>query len=211
MDIGVLGSVRLGGRRQWLRRAIPEWKPTAVSPQMTGIALFVLLAAAGITILRIHRLLPAHFFIGLLLIPPVALKMTSTGYRFVRYYMGDPDYRRAGPPPPLLRLVAPVVVASTLVVFGTGLELWLFGLRFGSVWLTAHKVSFVIWFVATAFHVLGHLARAPRLALADLQSHGAFPGTITRSSLVGASLLLGIVLALSTLAWHRRSSNLPDN
>ena len=74
---------------------------------MTGIALLVLLAAEGITILRIHRLLPAHFFIGLLLIPPVVLKMTSTGYRFVRYYMGDPDYRRAGPPPPLLRLVAP--------------------------------------------------------------------------------------------------------
>jgi hypothetical protein len=178
---------------------------------MTGIALFVLLAAAGITILRIHRLLPAHFFIGLLLIPPVALKMTSTGYRFVRYYMGDPDYRRAGPPPALLRLVAPVVVASTLVVFATGLELWLFGLRFGSVWLTAHKVSFVIWFVATAVHVLGHLARAPRLALADLQSHGAIPGTITRSSLVGGSLLLGIVLALSTLAWQSPFVSLPDN
>jgi hypothetical protein len=40
---------------------------------MTGVALFVLLAAEGITIRRIHRLLPAHFLIGRLLIPPVAL------------------------------------------------------------------------------------------------------------------------------------------
>ena len=167
---------------------------------MTGLVLFVLLAAEGVTILRIHRLLPAHFFIGLLLIPPVVLKMASTGYRFARYYTRNPAYRRAGPPPLLLRLVAPVVVASTVVVFATGVELWLFGLQFGAIWLTAHKLSFVVWFGATAIHVLGHLEGARRLALAGA-TEGA-GGAITRRSLVGASLLLGVVLALSTLVWQ---------
>ena len=178
---------------------------------LTGIALLVLLAAEGITILRIQPLLPLHFFIGLLLIPPLALKMASTGYRFARYYLREPDYHRAGPPPPLLRMVAPVVVASTVVVFGTGVELWLLGLRFGSLWLSAHKLSFLIWLLATAIHVLGHLARAARLALADVQIHSAVPGTITRRSLVGASLLLGLVLALSTLVWQSPFVSLSNN
>jgi hypothetical protein len=178
---------------------------------MTGIVLFVLLAAEGVTILGLPRLLPQHFFVGLLLIPPVALKMASTGYRFVCYYTGDPAYRRAGPPPMLLRLVAPVVVASTVVVFVTGLELWLFGDRFGSDWLEAHKLSFLVWFAATAMHVLGYIERAPRLAVADFQEHGLFAGAITRRSLLAASLLLGIVLALSTLVWQSPFTSFPEN
>ena len=46
----------------------------------------------GITVISVKRLLPEHFFLGLLLIPPLALKTASTGYRFVRYYSGDPRY-----------------------------------------------------------------------------------------------------------------------
>lgn len=169
---------------------------------LAGAALFVLLAGEGVTILAIHRLLSPHVFIGLLLIPPLALKMASTGNRFLRYYAGDAAYRAAGPPPLLLRLIAPGLVASTVVVFGTGVELWLFGLRFGSLWLTAHKASFVIWFVFAAIHVLGHLERTPRLALLDLWSDRGARGALTRRSLLTAALVLGVVLALSTLAWQ---------
>jgi hypothetical protein len=166
---------------------------------ITGLALFVLLAAEGVTILDLGGLLPAHFFIGFLLIPPVLLKMASTGYRFARYYLGDPGYREAGPPQPWLRAVAPVVVASTIVVLASGVELWLFGMRFGPIWLTLHKLGFVVWFFATAVHVLGYLARAPRLVIADLGRDSEVPGALTRGSLLTASLLLGLVLALSTL------------
>jgi hypothetical protein len=170
---------------------------------LTGIALFVLLGAEGITIVAIHRLLPAHFFIGLLLVPAVVLKMASTGYRFVRYYTGDLAYRRAGPPSLPLRLLAPLVLVSTVAVLVTGVELWLFGQRFGLIWLTAHKLSFLVWFVATGAHVLGHFDRAPALALADVRADGyRVPGAMTRRSLVGASLLFGAVLALSTVVWQ---------
>lgn len=62
----------------------------------TGVLLVALLAALGITILRIRPLISEHLFIGLLLIPPIALKLASTGYRFVRYYTSDPAYRRRG-------------------------------------------------------------------------------------------------------------------
>ena len=54
---------------------------------LTGALLFVLLAAIGVTVLSVRRLLPEHFVIGFILIPPIALKMTTTGYRFVNYYL----------------------------------------------------------------------------------------------------------------------------
>jgi hypothetical protein len=80
---------------------------------LTGTVLLALLAAEGVTILSVGRLLTPHFFIGMLLIGPVALKAGSTVYRFVRYYTGSAPYRRKGPPAPLLRLLGPLLIAST--------------------------------------------------------------------------------------------------
>lgn len=168
---------------------------------LNGVLLFALLAMIGVTILSVRRLLPEHFLLGFLLIPPLLLKMASTGYRFVRYYTGDPAYRQAGPPQLFLRLIAPVVVTSTVLVFATGVELWLFGLRFGSIWIEAHKLSFVVWLPATAIHVLGHLSRTGESAVEEFlpnPAHGAF----TRRSLVVGSLLTGIVLAAATLLYR---------
>jgi hypothetical protein len=55
---------------------------------LTGGLLVLLLALMGITVLSVRRLLPEHFLLGFLLIPPLALKMASTGYRFWRYHTG---------------------------------------------------------------------------------------------------------------------------
>lgn len=165
----------------------------------TALVLVVLLAAEGVTILAIRQLLPAHFFLGFLLVPPVLLKLGSTGYRFVRYYARDHRYRSAGAPQIGLRLLAPVVVVSTVVVFASGIELWLFGDRFGGIWLTAHKLGFVIWFGTTAIHVVAYVAKAPRLVWADLREPLRGAGTLR--GLVVASLVLGLVLALATSQW----------
>lgn len=51
---------------------------------MTGAILLGLLAAEGVTILFKRQLLTAHFFIGMMLVGPVLLKMGSTGYRLPR-------------------------------------------------------------------------------------------------------------------------------
>jgi hypothetical protein len=167
---------------------------------LTGGLLLVLLALLGVTVLSVRRLLPEHFFLGFLLIPPLVLKMTSTGYRFVRYYTGDPQYRRAGPPQLLMRLIAPIVVVSTVAIFATGIELWLFGLRFGSLWVEAHKLSFTIWLPATAVHVLGHLMRTGQAAAEELSSSPRAQA-MTRRSLVIASLVTGMVLAIASLTY----------
>ncbi len=122
-----------------------------------GAVLFVLLAVLGITIVRIGQLIWLHLFLGLLLLGPVALKLASTGYRFVRYYTANPAYRRKGAPPRFLRLLGPVVVLSTLVVFASGVALLALGPSSRGSLLLTHKASFFVWLAAIAVHVLGHM------------------------------------------------------
>lgn len=127
----------------------------------TGVILLVLLAILGVTILRIGQLLSVHMFVGMLLIGPVALKVASTGYRFARYYTLDPSYREAGPPAPALRLIAPLVVISTVAVFATGVALLLAGPSSRDLLVPLHKASFIVWIAFTAIHVIGHIAEVP--------------------------------------------------
>ena len=90
---------------------------------LTGAILIVPLLVIGVTILRIRQLIDLHLFVGLLLLGPVLLKLASTGYRFVLYYSGNLAYRRKGPPELALRVIAPVVVLSTVAVFVSGIVL----------------------------------------------------------------------------------------
>jgi hypothetical protein len=129
----------------------------------TGIVLLVLLAALGVTIVFIGQLLSEHLFLGLLLLGPIALKMGTTGYRFARYYTGDRAYVEKGPPWWPLRLTAPLVVLTTLVVFVTGIVLLPVGPLHRDPWLLLHKVSFFAWLAVTALHVLGHLPEVSRM------------------------------------------------
>src|ERR1700760_388894 len=141
----------------------------AGNARLTGavaVALLVLLAAEGITIPFIGKWLGPHIFIGLMLIPPAALKLGSTGYRFARYYTHDEPYVRKGPPPTALRVLAPGVVLTTLAVFGTGVALLFTGPPSNTL-IFAHKVSFIAWVALMALHVLGHLLELPSLASAD--------------------------------------------
>ena len=173
---------------------------------LTGLVLLVLFAAEGVTILSVRGLLTLHFFLGMLLIGPVALKACSTIYRFVRYYAGAAGYRRKGPPAPLLRLLGPVVVLTSVAVIGTGVMLALAGPD-GRAWLFLHKASFVLWFGAMTVHVLAYVWRLPVLVRGDLASgagHRAYEvlaGRAARWLLLTASVLAGLLLAVLTV--HR--------
>jgi hypothetical protein len=169
---------------------------------ITGAVLFVLLGLIGITVLQVRALLPEHLLLGFVLIPPLGLKIFSTGYRFVRYYTGDPLYRRAGPPRLMLRLIAPIVVLSTIALFVTGLELWAFGLRFGSVWVAAHKLSFVIWLPFILIHAVSYFNKSADAFAAELSGQAkSGSGAFARRSFVVGSLVAGVVLALASLAY----------
>jgi hypothetical protein len=164
---------------------------------LTSALLLVLVAAIGVTILRIGDMLPEHYLVGFLMLGPLGLKLGSTGYRFLRYYTGNPSYRQAGPPQIVLRLAAPLLVLATGAVFITGIELWLFGYRFGSWWYQAHIITFLVWTFSLAVHLLGHARRSAKAVWDDvaLGSQRAF----TRRGLVVGSLVLGAVLAAASL------------
>lgn len=162
----------------------------------TGLLLFVLFAAEGVTILSIGPLISWHVAIGAVLIPPTLLKTASTGWRIVRYYAGSPAYVQAGPPPMLLRLLGPLVIASSLAVLGTGVMALVVGPdSIGIPWLLLHKVSFFGWLAVMAVHVLARLIPASLTARDGLRNTGAVPGWIWRAAAVTASIAAGVALA----------------
>jgi hypothetical protein len=158
-----------------------------------GILLIVFLAVEGATLLDLRALLSVHAFVGMFLLPIVALKMGSTGWRMARYYLGRDEYVERGPPAwPLRVFIAPLVVASTFVLFGTGLYV----LATHEVQGTAvglHKASFVVWLLSTSVHVLARLVRM-RDAL-----RARYPGLVLRLGVVAVTVAAGAAVATLTL------------
>jgi hypothetical protein len=172
-----------------------------------AVVLTLLLAAEGLTILNLGSLRVPHMFVGMVLIPPVLVKLGSTGYRFARYYMRAPTYRRKGPPLLGLRLLAPILVAATVEVFATGVALLIDGHRSGLL-LQLHKVGFIVWGVTFSVHFLAYLPRAWRSLRSDwtARRRREVPGAGLRLALLFASIAGGVGLALAVLSsitgWH---------
>lgn len=166
---------------------------------MLGVLLLVLLAVEGATLLRLSSLLTLHVVIGMVLVPVVLLKIGSTSWRFVRYYLGSPEYRRKGPPPALLRLLGPFVVVTSIAVLASGIALLLEptgGLR--NELLLIHKVTFILWFAAMVVHVIGHLLDVTRLAPRDFywRTRRQIRGAGARQWAIVGAVCIGILLAV---------------
>ena len=107
-----------------------------------------------------------------------------------------------------------MIIASTAVVFGTGIALAVTGPAGRQPWLFLHKASFVIWFCAMTIHVLAYLPRLPRLlaseargtAAGEIEGPAALGGRGLRLALLVASLVAGLVIAMLTVhlavPWH---------
>ena len=173
----------------------------------TAAVLVVLLIAEGVTVVRMRGLVKVHMFVGMVLIPPILLKLGSTGYRFVRYYTHARAYREKGPPLLPLRVLAPLLIVTTVMLFVTGVLLMIAGHKSDQL-LLLHKVSFIVWVVAFGLHFLAYLPRVVRSLRADWTSarREDVPGSGVRALLLAASLGAGTALALSLLstmnAWH---------
>jgi hypothetical protein len=184
------------------RRALDGGEANGRLTGTTAAVLLVLLAVEGVTILSVRSLLTAHVVIGMILVPPVFLKICSTGYRFFRYYTGAPAYRRKGPPAPMLRLLGPLVVVLTVAVLASGIGLLYSPAGIRSPLFRIHQASFVLWFAVLAIHVLGHLKDTAKLAPRDLywRTRRQVTGASLRQWTVAASIGIGVLLASAVVS-----------
>ena len=117
-----------------------------VDAALVLLILFAIQIATVIIGVRTH--LSLHVVIGLTLVPPLLIKISAVSWRFLQYYRHNEEYRLRGAPPPLLRLLGPVLVVVTLVLVGTGVAQFLAPNEFngprGAIY-DAHVASFVIW------------------------------------------------------------------
>jgi hypothetical protein len=164
----------------------------------TAAVLALLLAAEGVTVVHMRGLISVHMFIGFVLIPPIALKLGSTGYRFLRYYGGSPPYRAKGPPQLPLRLLAPVLAACTVGVFASGVLLLSTGHKAGLL-LEIHKVCFIAWLAMFAVHFLAYLPRVARSLTSRAAANQRPAGAGLRAMLLWAAVGGGAALAIALL------------
>src|SRR2546421_7992736 len=120
---------------------------------LAGAVLLVLFVVELVTVSNLRALLSVHILVGVGLSGPLAIKLGSTGYRFVRYYTGSPAYVRKGPPRLPLRLLAPLLVATTLVVVGSGIALVVSGPAQAGPLILVHGLSTPTWPPLIAIHV----------------------------------------------------------
>jgi hypothetical protein len=193
------------GRRERPDPVLPRTGGPAGNALLTawlGLVLLVLFFLEGLTLLDVRGLITWHVALGALLVPPVVAKTATTGWRIVRYYAGRREYREAGPPPLLLRVLGPLVVLSTLLLLGTGVVLVLLGQdrSHRSVvtgipvdWVGLHKGVFFVWFAVMTAHVLARALPAVRLTL---RRHRV-PGLGRRV----AALTLSLAVAAGAAVW----------
>jgi hypothetical protein len=167
-----------------------------------GMVLLVMLAVEGFTVLSVRDMLTLHIFLGVMLLGPVLLKVASTLYRFVRYYRGSAPYREKGPPHPVLRVMGPLVIVSSLALLGTGVALLAFPPNEDSTLLTLHQGSFIVWVALMSVHVLAHIREAAVTSWRELRAStgaGSARGRRWRFALVALALVAGVGTAAALM------------
>jgi hypothetical protein len=185
---------------------------------LAGALLLALLAVEVVTSIRLRTLLSAHVVVGVVLAGPLAVKLGSTGYRFVRYYTRSPSYVRRGPPHLALRVLGPLLVATTLVVVGSGIGLMVTGPRNAGLLLPLHGFSVLVFLPLMAIHLVAHILATPRLVADEWSTVSAAlaPGRGIRMGVNLGALVLGVlgaILLLPTItpwiAWSQTNGQVP--
>lgn len=178
-----------------------------------GVFLIVLTAIELATLLLgLHQFLSLHVFVGLVLVPLVLLKLATTGWRFTRYYTRSAAYRLKGAPQFMMRLLAPLLVASTVFLFGSGVAIGVLHGQTLSFARNVHGPASVAWMILVGVHVLVYLRRALVSAKEDVDpaSRSAVRGAQARTVLLIAALLAGVGIGVATVPLQHHWLHLPS-
>ena len=178
----------------------------------TGLVLLVLSAAEVATLLLgLRQTLSWHVAIGLMLLPPIALKLCSTGWRFLRYYTRNEEYRLRGAPQILMRLLAPLLVFFTVVLFGSGVAMGFLHGQALQVARNLHGPAAAGWLIVIGAHVLVYIPRALRETAADVTpgTRRKARGAVLRVWALAAAIVAGLVVAVATIPVQHPWLHLP--
>src|SRR5436305_11480286 len=185
---------------------------------LAGAVLLVLILVELVSAAILRTLLSIHVFVGVLLAGPLIVKLGSTFWRFLRYYTGSPAFVRRGPPHLALRVMAPLLIATTLVVIGSGIGLVVTGPRSAGPLLPLHGLSVLVWLPLIVIHIFAYLWRVPRLVANDWSKQAAeqAPGRGPRLGVNLGAPTLGAIAAVLLLhgatpwiAWSQTNGTIP--
>jgi hypothetical protein len=166
-----------------------------------------ILVVVATVLLGVHTFMSAHVFFGLFLIPPLLLKLASTAWRFARYYTRSRAYVIQGPPQPAMRLLAPLFVAATVVLFGSGVAMGFLHGHGLQIARNLHGPASVVWLVLLGIHVLVYLGRALRTTAGEKRNRAR--GAAARASVLVAAVTCGLMLGAATVPAQHRWVGLP--
>ena len=213
--------VRPSGQTQTSGGNAPDRSAVVGNERMTALAgavLLVLILVELVSAAYLRTLLSVHVFVGVLLAGPLVVKLGSTFSRFLRYYTKSPAFVRKGPPRLPLRVLAPLLIATTLVVIGSGIGLVVTGPAQAGPLLPLHGFSVLVWLPLIAIHVFAYIWRTPRLVADDWSkpSTERVPGRGRRLGVNLGALLAGAVAAILLfpgatpwITWSQTNGTIP--
>jgi hypothetical protein len=181
-----------------------ERSEVAGNARLTALAsavLLVLLTFEILTVPSLRTLIAVHIFIGVFLAIPLVVKIGSVGYRFARYYTGSPAFVRSGPPSLGLRVLAPLLLAATLLLIGSGIALLAVAPARAGTLRIVHIFSYLIWMPMVAIHIFAHFRHFQRLIAEERGVAPAepAPGRNLRLWVILGALALGAMVATLAL------------
>jgi hypothetical protein len=173
-----------------------------------GLIIMFALVLLYLSGLAFTPLRPVHFALGFALIPILVVKLASTAWRAISYYVRRGEYRAAGAPWLLPRLIAVPLAIAAVLATTSGVVLWAQGTDHGT-WASIHTDSVIALGVVVLIHLAVYLRKALRASARSLAATA-----INRPEKV---IVWALVLALAAGAiatgleptWHPSASPPP--
>lgn len=189
-------------------RRAPQVVGNLILTSHAGLIVLFALVLLYLSGLAFTPLRPVHFALGFALIPILVVKLASTAWRAIGYYSHRGEYRSAGPPWLLPRVIAvPLAVAAVLATV-SGVVLWSEGTDHGT-WAAIHTDSVIALGVIVLIHLAVYLRKALRASAKSLTATAVNrPERVIIWALL-AALVAGAIATGLEPTWNPSGSQAP--